>query len=179
MDYDHGTGHGVGAYLGVHEGPHGISFRLRPNEVALESGMLSSIEPGYYVSCPILPFVHNFKSWNSAALRMLSQTVCYVRNVTLRPCAMNMQVGGSYGIRIENIVRVCPMPGKGGMLQFYPLTLIPFQVFLRHLFPSAHPIRLICPGNHASCPVVFRVFANEHIWFSISELTRARPAWAR
>ncbi|QQA41828.1 aminopeptidase P family protein [Pelagovum pacificum] len=45
MDYDHGTGHGVGAYLGVHEGPQGISRR---SSVALEPGMIVSNEPGYY-----------------------------------------------------------------------------------------------------------------------------------
>ncbi len=48
LDYDHGTGHGVGSYLGVHEGPHGIS--KRPNKVALEPGMIVSDEPGYYKS---------------------------------------------------------------------------------------------------------------------------------
>ncbi|MHB8529449.1 MAG: M24 family metallopeptidase, partial [Caulobacteraceae bacterium] len=46
LDYDHGTGHGVGAYLGVHEGPQRIS--KLPNSVALESGMIVSNEPGYY-----------------------------------------------------------------------------------------------------------------------------------
>ena len=45
MDYDHGTGHGVGAYLSVHEGPQGISRR---SEVPLEPGMILSNEPGYY-----------------------------------------------------------------------------------------------------------------------------------
>jgi Xaa-Pro aminopeptidase len=45
MDYDHGTGHGVGSYLSVHEGPQGISRR---SEVALEPGMILSNEPGYY-----------------------------------------------------------------------------------------------------------------------------------
>ena len=45
MDYDHGTGHGVGAYLSVHEGPQGISRR---SEVALDPGMILSNEPGYY-----------------------------------------------------------------------------------------------------------------------------------
>ncbi len=45
MDYDHGTGHGVGAYLGVHEGPQSLSRRgLEP----LLPGMILSIEPGYY-----------------------------------------------------------------------------------------------------------------------------------
>ena len=48
IDYGHGTGHGVGAYLNVHEGPHSISFRRREGEPALEPGMTSSIEPGYY-----------------------------------------------------------------------------------------------------------------------------------
>ena len=33
LDYNHGTGHGVGAYLNVHEGPHGIGFRKRENEM--------------------------------------------------------------------------------------------------------------------------------------------------
>jgi Xaa-Pro aminopeptidase len=44
-DYDHGTGHGVGAALSVHEGPQRLS---RISEVALEPGMILSNEPGYY-----------------------------------------------------------------------------------------------------------------------------------
>ncbi|MDO8295586.1 MAG: aminopeptidase P family protein [Caulobacter sp.] len=46
LDYDHGTGHGVGAYLGVHEGPQRIA--KAPNSVALRPGMILSNEPGYY-----------------------------------------------------------------------------------------------------------------------------------
>jgi Xaa-Pro aminopeptidase len=46
LDYDHGTGHGVGAYLSVHEGPHRISKIA--NSVALQPGMIVSNEPGYY-----------------------------------------------------------------------------------------------------------------------------------
>ena len=46
MDFRHGTGHGVGYVLSVHEGPHRIS-RVH-NGVALKSGMLVSDEPGYY-----------------------------------------------------------------------------------------------------------------------------------
>ncbi|MFN3281698.1 MAG: aminopeptidase P family protein [Tabrizicola sp.] len=45
QDYDHGTGHGVGAFLSVHEGPQRIS---RVSEVPLEPGMILSNEPGYY-----------------------------------------------------------------------------------------------------------------------------------
>ena len=44
-DYDHGTGHGVGAFLSVHEGPQRLS---RISEVALQPGMILSNEPGYY-----------------------------------------------------------------------------------------------------------------------------------
>jgi len=46
LDYDHGTGHGVGSYLGVHEGPHRIS--KAGTAQALRPGMIVSNEPGYY-----------------------------------------------------------------------------------------------------------------------------------
>ncbi len=46
LDYDHGTGHGVGSYLSVHEGPHRIS--KVGNNVALQPGMIVSNEPGFY-----------------------------------------------------------------------------------------------------------------------------------
>lgn len=48
FNYDHGTGHGVGSYLGVHEGPQGISKAY--SGTALEPGMIVSDEPGYYKS---------------------------------------------------------------------------------------------------------------------------------
>ncbi len=47
LDYDHGTGHGIGSYLAVHEGPCGIHPRGKP--VAIEPGMILSDEPGYYL----------------------------------------------------------------------------------------------------------------------------------
>lgn len=46
LDYDHGTGHGVGAYLSVHEGPQNIS--KKPVVQPLVAGMICSNEPGYY-----------------------------------------------------------------------------------------------------------------------------------
>jgi len=46
FDYDHGTGHGVGAFLSVHEGPQRISKSW--NDIALRPGMILSNEPGYY-----------------------------------------------------------------------------------------------------------------------------------
>lgn len=45
LDFDHGTGHGVGAYLSVHEGPARIN---KSDRTALEPGMILSNEPGYY-----------------------------------------------------------------------------------------------------------------------------------
>jgi len=45
LDYDHGTGHGVGAALSVHEGPVRLS---RVSMIPLEPGMILSNEPGYY-----------------------------------------------------------------------------------------------------------------------------------
>jgi Xaa-Pro aminopeptidase len=48
LDYRHGTGHGVGSFLNVHEGPHAITFRKVAHESPLEPGMLVTVEPGYY-----------------------------------------------------------------------------------------------------------------------------------
>ncbi|MCL3882645.1 aminopeptidase P family protein [Marivita sp. GX14005] len=45
MDYAHGTGHGVGSFLSVHEGPQRLA---RTGEVALDPGMILSVEPGFY-----------------------------------------------------------------------------------------------------------------------------------
>ena len=47
LDYDHGTGHGVGSYLSVHEGPAAFSRAARP--VPLAPGMILSDEPGFYL----------------------------------------------------------------------------------------------------------------------------------
>jgi Xaa-Pro aminopeptidase len=46
LDYDHGTGHGVGSFLNVHEGPQRIGKKV--GGAALQPGMIISNEPGYY-----------------------------------------------------------------------------------------------------------------------------------
>lgn len=48
LDYRHGTGHGIGSYLNVHEGPHQISFRPQARNVPLQASMTVTDEPGYY-----------------------------------------------------------------------------------------------------------------------------------
>lgn len=48
LDYGHGTGHGVGYFLNVHEGPQSISKAIPEATMAMEPGMVTSIEPGLY-----------------------------------------------------------------------------------------------------------------------------------
>lgn len=48
LDYRHGTGHGIGSYLNVHEGPQQISFRPSAQNVPLQASMTVTDEPGYY-----------------------------------------------------------------------------------------------------------------------------------
>jgi Xaa-Pro aminopeptidase len=48
MDFGHGTGHGVGYFLAVHEGPQSISKAVAERHMAMEPGMITSIEPGVY-----------------------------------------------------------------------------------------------------------------------------------
>lgn len=50
LNFRHGTGHGVGFCLNVHEGPQGISSQLQRSKTIFESGMLTSNEPGLYIT---------------------------------------------------------------------------------------------------------------------------------
>ena len=49
MNYNHGTGHGIGHYLSVHEGPSSISMGYNPDDIPLTDGMVFSDEPGFYL----------------------------------------------------------------------------------------------------------------------------------
>ena len=48
LDFGHGTGHGVGYFLNVHEGPQSISKAIPDLNMAMQPGMITSIEPGLY-----------------------------------------------------------------------------------------------------------------------------------
>ncbi len=48
LDYGHGTGHGVGYFMNVHEGPQSISKAVPEAHMAMEPGMITSNEPGLY-----------------------------------------------------------------------------------------------------------------------------------
>ena len=76
LDYAHGTGHGVGYFLNVHEGPHAIS---KNNKIKLREGMVMSNEPGYYeknkfgIRIENLVYVKKYKQKN------------YFTNLTMAP----------------------------------------------------------------------------------------------
>lgn len=51
LDFRHGTGHGVGAYLNVHEGPHGIGARDAYRHIALQEGMVVTNGKAFFILC--------------------------------------------------------------------------------------------------------------------------------
>ncbi|MET0528386.1 MAG: M24 family metallopeptidase, partial [Microvirga sp.] len=88
LDFDHGTGHGVGSYLAVHEGPASISRPLRPDVLAV--GMLMSIEPGYYVSGSYGIRLENLAFVQPAAFPTATKQFFRFENVTFAPFARNL-----------------------------------------------------------------------------------------
>ena len=81
LDYAHGTGHGVGYFLNVHEGPHAIS---RNNNVKIKEGMIVSNEPGYYEK-------NNFgiRIENLIFVKKLKRKNCF-ENLTVVPIEKNL-----------------------------------------------------------------------------------------
>ena len=81
LDYAHGTGHGVGYFLNVHEGPQGIS---RGNKVNFKQGMIVSNEPGYYEQGKFGIRIENLVTVkkNSSSLRF--------ENLTMAPIDKNL-----------------------------------------------------------------------------------------
>ncbi|XP_071800485.1 xaa-Pro aminopeptidase 1-like isoform X1 [Asterias amurensis] len=89
LDYNHGTGHGIGHYLNVHEGPARIRIGVRQGEKPLQTNMFQSDEPGYYED-------------------------------------------GSFGIRIENVMRSIPATvehdfNNYNYMTFKMISLVPFE----------------------------------------------------
>ncbi len=83
LDYDHGTGHGVGAYLSVHEGPHRISKAA--NNVALQPGMIVSNEPGYYKTDAYGIRIENLVAVREAAIEGADRRYLEFETLTLAP----------------------------------------------------------------------------------------------
>ncbi len=86
LNYAHGTGHGVGYYLNVHEGPHAIS---KNNKINFKEGMIVSNEPGYYeknkfgIRIENLIYVKKFKNRN------------LFENLTMAPIDKNLIIQGN------------------------------------------------------------------------------------
>ena len=103
LDYDHGTGHGVGSFLSVHEGPQRIS--KVPNRVALEPGMVVSNEPGYYETDAFGIRIENLVAVRPAQVPKKSsgpggKTFYCFETITLAPIDLNL-VDGSLLSRFE------------------------------------------------------------------------------
>ena len=89
LDYDHGTGHGVGTFLGVHEGPQRIS--KVGNTVALEPGMVVSNEPGYYKTGEYGIRIENLVAVREAAkVEGAEKPLLEFETITLAPIDLNM-----------------------------------------------------------------------------------------
>ncbi|MEY4578902.1 MAG: hypothetical protein RL701_3605 [Pseudomonadota bacterium] len=85
VDYDHGTGHGVGAFLAVHEGPQNIGKQY--NSVPLQPGMVLSNEPGFYKDGAFGIRIENLVTVKSADPQpegALQPTLCF-ETLTLVP----------------------------------------------------------------------------------------------
>ncbi len=82
-DYDHGTGHGVGSYLSVHEGPVSLSRLARP--VPIETGMILSNEPGYYLPGAYGIRLENLLLVQDADIESASRAFLRFETLTLAP----------------------------------------------------------------------------------------------
>jgi Xaa-Pro aminopeptidase len=83
LDYDHGTGHGVGSYLSVHEGPVSISRLARP--VPIAAGMILSNEPGFYLPDHYGIRLENLLLVQQAMLPSAAKPFLYFETLTLAP----------------------------------------------------------------------------------------------
>ncbi len=81
-DFDHGTGHGVGAYLSVHEGPQRIS---KLGTVPLEPGMILSNEPGYYKEGAFGIRIETLLVVEKRAIKGAEREMCGFETITFAP----------------------------------------------------------------------------------------------
>src|SRR5579883_2668793 len=87
LDYDHGTGHGVGSYLSVHEGPQRI---FKNGSAPLEPGMIVSNEPGYYKSGHYGIRIENLVLVRKAELAEAERPTLEFETLTLVPIDRNL-----------------------------------------------------------------------------------------
>jgi len=87
LDYDHGTGHGVGSYLSVHEGPQRI---FRNGAAPLEPGMIVSNEPGYYKTGAYGIRIENLVLVREAEIPGSERPMLEFETLTLAPIDRNL-----------------------------------------------------------------------------------------
>ena len=87
MDFDHGTGHGVGSYLSVHEGPQRISKKA---ETPLLPGMILSNEPGYYQAGEFGIRIENLVVVESRAIANSNREMLGFETLTLAPIDLRL-----------------------------------------------------------------------------------------
>ncbi len=87
LDYDHGTGHGVGAFLGVHEGPQSISGR---STMPLRAGMVVSNEPGYYLTDAYGIRIENLVFVKESDKQLDAKPMYEFETLTLAPLDLNL-----------------------------------------------------------------------------------------
>jgi Xaa-Pro aminopeptidase len=92
LDYRHGTGHGVGHFLNVHEGPQNISFHIRSNEVQFKPGMTVTNEPGCYLDDRFGIRIENVLIVKDAKTKNNFSGVKFLNfeNITMVPIATNL-----------------------------------------------------------------------------------------
>ncbi len=91
LDFDHGTGHGVGAFLSVHEGPQRIA---KTGTVALEPGMILSNEPGYYARGAYGIRIENLVLVESRAIAGAERPMLGFETLTLAPYDRRLILSG-------------------------------------------------------------------------------------
>ncbi|MGD0562470.1 MAG: aminopeptidase P family protein [Roseiarcus sp.] len=87
LDFDHGTGHGVGSYLSVHEGPQRIA---KTGTVALAPGMIVSNEPGYYAAGKFGIRIENLVVVEERAIRGAERPMLGFETISLAPIDLRL-----------------------------------------------------------------------------------------
>ncbi|KAH3674930.1 hypothetical protein WICMUC_002950 [Wickerhamomyces mucosus] len=115
LDYRHGTGHGVGSYLNVHEGPVGISFRQGLIQYPLQKGNIITNEPGYYEDGKYGIRIENDLVVEETDLKFGDTRFLKFRNLTLVPYSRKLinakllseeekKIVNKYHARIWNLI---------------------------------------------------------------------------